>query len=220
MDSTHWNEFKFRDDDIIIATWAKAGTTLVQKIVAQLIFKGDTEELLVAETSPWLDMRLPPLDQKLPGIEAQTHRRFLKTHLPLDALLFSLRAKYIYITRDGRDCVWSTYNHHLHLNDFFYDAANALPDFGPVHERSRTEDMREYFYDWLTLGGYPFWPFWENIRGWWAARNLPNVYFLHFQYAAPVYQSDFASMTRSMKPGKTDFPAVPGFTRNNVRRWN
>ena len=27
FDSTIWNEFQFRDDDIVIATYAKAGTT-------------------------------------------------------------------------------------------------------------------------------------------------------------------------------------------------
>jgi hypothetical protein len=49
-------------------------------------------------------------------VEAQTHRRFLKTHLPLDALVFSPKAKYIYIGRDGRDVVWSMYNHHANAN--------------------------------------------------------------------------------------------------------
>jgi aryl sulfotransferase len=38
MDSTYWNDFKFRDDDIIISTYAKAGTTWMQQIVSQLIF--------------------------------------------------------------------------------------------------------------------------------------------------------------------------------------
>jgi aryl sulfotransferase len=27
FDSTIWNEFQFRDDDIVIATYAKSGTT-------------------------------------------------------------------------------------------------------------------------------------------------------------------------------------------------
>ncbi len=40
FDSTIWDEFEFRDDDIIIATYAKAGTTWLQQIVSQLIFKG------------------------------------------------------------------------------------------------------------------------------------------------------------------------------------
>ncbi len=181
MDSTYWNEFSIRPNDIFIATWAKAGTTWVQQIVAQLVFNGETEDLSVSDISPWVEFRLPPWQDKLPGIEAQTHRRFLKTHLPLDALVFSPQAKYIYIARDGRDCVWSMYNHHLHMNDFFYDGIKSLPDFGPLVEPPRTDDMREYLYDWLNLEGSPFWPFWENIRTWWAARNLPNIYFLHFQ---------------------------------------
>jgi hypothetical protein len=56
FDSTIWNDFRFRDDDIVIATYAKAGTTWVQQIVAQLLFGGDPE-LAVAEMSPWLDLR-------------------------------------------------------------------------------------------------------------------------------------------------------------------
>jgi aryl sulfotransferase len=103
FDSTYWNYFEFRDDDIVIATYAKAGTTWVQQIVAQFVFNGETEGMPVGEISPWLDLRLPPLEVKLPDIVAQKHRRFLKTHLPVDALLFSPKAKYIYIARDGRD---------------------------------------------------------------------------------------------------------------------
>ena len=41
MDSTFWNDFVFRDDDIIIGTWAKAGTTWVQQILSQIIFNGE-----------------------------------------------------------------------------------------------------------------------------------------------------------------------------------
>ena len=40
VDSTIWNEFKFRNDDIIIDTYSKSGTTWVQQIVAQLLWKG------------------------------------------------------------------------------------------------------------------------------------------------------------------------------------
>jgi hypothetical protein len=41
MDSRIWNDFTFRDDDIVIATYAKAGTTWTQQIVGQLVFRGD-----------------------------------------------------------------------------------------------------------------------------------------------------------------------------------
>jgi aryl sulfotransferase len=123
FDSTIWNDLQFRDDDIIISTYAKSGTTWMQQIVAQMLL-GPDPELEVAEISPWLDLRVPPKAVKLPMVEAQTHRRFLKTHLPLDALVFSPAAKYIYIGRDGRDVVWSMYNHHVNANEIWYEALN------------------------------------------------------------------------------------------------
>ncbi len=82
FDSTVWNDFRFRDDDIIIATYAKSGTTWMQQIVAQLLFNGK-EGLEVAEMSPWMDLRVPPKEVKLQMVEAQTHRRFVKIHLPV-----------------------------------------------------------------------------------------------------------------------------------------
>ena len=69
FDSTTWNDFPFRDDDIIISTYAKSGTTWVQQIVSQLLFNG-TEDLPVAEMSPWMDLRVPPKEVKLPMVEA------------------------------------------------------------------------------------------------------------------------------------------------------
>ena len=110
IDSTVWNDFKFRDDDIIISTYAKSGTTWMQQIISQMLFAGDTEQDTQA-MSPWIDLRVPPKEVKLPAVEAQTHRRFVKTHLPVDALVYSPKAKYIYIGRDGRDVLWSLYNH-------------------------------------------------------------------------------------------------------------
>ena len=179
FDSTIWNEFQFRDDDIVIATYAKSGTTWMQQIIAQLLFDGDPE-LAVAEISPWLDLRVPPKEVKLPYVEAQTHRRFLKTHLPVDALVFSPRARYLYIGRDGRDVVWSLYNHHANANQLWYDALNETPGrVGPPIERP-TEDLRQYWNDWLARDGFPFWSFWDNVRTWWQIRNLPNVRFVHF----------------------------------------
>ena len=180
FDSTIWNDFAFRDDDIIISTYAKSGTTWVQQIVSQLIFNGQAG-LPVAEMSPWLDLRVPPKHIKLAEIEKQTHRRFLKTHLPVDALVFSPKARYIYIGRDGRDVVWSMYNHHANANQAWYEALNDTPGrVGPPIERP-PESIRQYFHDWLARDGHPFWPFWENIRSWWEIRALPNLLLLNFE---------------------------------------
>ena len=179
FDSTIWNDFDFRDDDIIIATYAKSGTTWVQQIISQLLFNGE-EGMDVAAMSPWLDLRVPPKEIKLAEVAAQRHRRFIKTHLPVDALVFSPQAKYIYIGRDGRDVVWSMYNHHTTANANWYNALNLTPGLvGPPIDKP-VESVRQYFHDWLEKDGHPFWPFWENIRSWWTIRNLPNVFMLHF----------------------------------------
>jgi len=179
MDSTRWNEFRFRDDDIVIATWAKAGTTWTQQIISQLIFRG-AEDIPVTDLAPWLDLRIFPLDELMTGLEVQTHRRFVKTHLPVDALVFSPKAKYIYLARDGRDVLWSMHHHHASMTEQFFDAVNNTPGLvGPSLGPPRN-DIVAYFHEWLDGDGFPFWPFWSNIQSWWDIRHLPNVLLLHF----------------------------------------
>ncbi|MFT5675654.1 MAG: aryl sulfotransferase [Paraglaciecola sp.] len=134
----------------------------------------------VAEMSPWVDLRIPPKEVKLPILEAQTHRRFMKTHLPVDALVFSEKAKCIYIGRDGRDVLWSFYNHHSTANKGWYEALNETPG-RVVPPIEPPLSIIQYYRDWLNKDGYPIWPCWENVHSWWQIRNLPNVLFLHFE---------------------------------------
>lgn len=207
FDSTIWNDFRFRDDDIVIGTYAKAGTTWVQQIVAQLLFDGE-RDLETAEMSPWMDLRIPPKEVKLAKVEAQTHRRFLKTHLPVDALVFSQKVKYIYIARDGRDIVWSMYNHQSNANDAWYDALNNTPGrVGPPIERP-PESILQYFDDWLEKDGYPWWPYWENIRTWWDIRELSNVKLMHFA----DLKADMPGMIREI----ADYLEIPV----NEEKWD
>lgn len=174
-----WDGFAVRDDDIVIATYAKSGTTWLQQIVGQLVFDGRAD-VATAELSPWVDLRVPPREVKLPQIEAQTHRRFLKTHLPVDALVFSPEAKCIYVGRDGRDMIWSMPNHHINANRMWYDALNDTPGgVGPGIGRPPADPV-ECFQEWFARDGYPFWPYWGNLRGWRAIRDLPNVLLVHF----------------------------------------
>ena len=146
--------------------------------VSQLIF-GGAEGINVHQLSPWVDLRiLPP--QVIAGLEGQTHRRFVKTHLPVDALVFSPRAKYIYIGRDGRDAAWSFFNHHYNATDeYFREYNEGAIHGGPTLERG-TGDVHEFYTQWFSRNGFPMWPFWDNVRSWWAMRDLPNVMLLHF----------------------------------------
>jgi aryl sulfotransferase len=178
MNSTVWNDFKFRNDDVIIATYAKSGTTWTQQIVGQLIFAG-AEGIDVPTLSPWVDMRIMP-PEAIRGLEAQSHRRFVKTHLPADAMIISPKAKYIFVGRDGRDVVWSLYNHFIKAKPELYDMLNNTPGrVGPEIGRPPAS-VHEYYKQWFDGDGYPLWSFWENIRTWWEVRHLPNVKLVHY----------------------------------------
>ena len=63
--------------------------------------------------------------------------------------MFSPQAKYIYIARDGRDVIWSLYNHHANATEDWYQALNDTPGrVGPPIPRP-PDDIRQYFRDWL-----------------------------------------------------------------------
>lgn len=179
MDSTRWDDFPFRDDDIVIATWAKSGTTWLQQIVGQLIFEG-AEGVGVGDIAPWLDMTLIPKEGIFSALDAQTHRRFIKTHLPANSLVIAPKAKYLYVARDGRDAIWSAYNHHANLTEELIELADALPGAEDYQWGPRPDDIRQYFHQLLDRDSNPWWPFWPHIQSWWEIRELPNVLLLHF----------------------------------------
>jgi aryl sulfotransferase len=179
LDSTIWNEFPYRDDDIVISAYSKSGTTWVQQIVAQLIWPG-AEDINVSEVSPWLDCRFPSREERLKMVEDQTHRRFIKSHLPVDTLVFSPKANYIYIGRDRRDVLWSLYNHHRNMKKEVIQAIDSVPGrVGPPLGEAPSSVI-EYFRDWLKRDGYPWWPYWNHLLSWWEIKDLPNVMLFHF----------------------------------------
>ncbi len=64
FDSTVWDDLTFRNDDIVVATYAKTGTTWTQQIVAQLLY-GGAEDIDIFSLCPWLDFRMPPKEENL-----------------------------------------------------------------------------------------------------------------------------------------------------------
>jgi hypothetical protein len=144
IDSRPWNDFAMRDDDIVIATWAKAGTTWMQQIVGQLIFKDDPNRYGQHE-SPWIEIRLR--EGEAEHAAAQTHRRFLKSHLPIESIVCSPKARYIYVGRDGRDCYWSFHHHRL---NFLPRRASASAASTPTNRRS---DIRTPRSEWRSTTG-------------------------------------------------------------------
>lgn len=187
IDSTRWETFKPRADDIVVATSIKAGTTWTQAMVANLLFPDQSFPAPVWELNPWIDFRGVPLEMIMDGLDQQTHRRCVKTHLPIDALPFYPQLKYIYVGRDGRDVAMSLWNHHAKYSAQAYAEANETPGLvGDVFPKP-PQDFHLYWREWCTKGwfewendGYPFWSHLQNVQSWWDYRDLPNILFMHY----------------------------------------
>lgn len=190
IDSRRWARYRPRPDDIIIATSPKCGTTWTQQIVSSLVFQ-DAAPRPIPEISPWPDARFRlPLEQLAAALEAQNHRRFLKTHLPIDGLPLYDEVRYIHVARDGRDAALAMHNHY----GGFTEAHLALLDriglddsvVGRPYPRL-PRDPGAYFRLWLTTpavegqsDGLPSPSFFDLEVGYWAERRRPNLLLVHF----------------------------------------
>ena len=187
-DSRRWASYKPRDGDVIIATAPKVGTTWMQQIVSLLIFQS-REPRPLGQTSPWIDCRFRgPVELMLDSIEAQTHRRFLKSHLPLDALPIYDEVRYIHVARDGRDACMSLLNHY---KSFSQEALDSFDKIGlsdetinrPFPRTPKTE--REFFLYWIAgREDEPTSPMSDNFlsleRAFWKERRRPNLLLVHY----------------------------------------
>ena len=126
LDSTRWDDVVPRPDDIVITTSLKAGTTWTQRIVSLLVFQTTRLPNTLHWVSPWPDARFIMTKAEMTGIvEGVEHRRFLKTHLPLDGLPYWPSTKYVYVGRDTRDVFMSMWNHVRAYTPFARELLNS-----------------------------------------------------------------------------------------------
>lgn len=180
-DSGRWETFQRRPDDVFVCTSYKAGTTWTQMICAQLLLDGKFDGALTY-TSPWLEANTHPTEELFARLERQPHRRFIKTHTPLDGIPYFEDVTYLFVARDGRDVFMSMENHLHNMRDpaeVTGDPSMAMPPYA--------DDTNELFRDWLTRGsfdfeqdGYPFWSHFRHAQSFWDHRHLPNIHFFHY----------------------------------------
>jgi aryl sulfotransferase len=199
-DSRRWNQFEPRDGDIVIATFAKCGTTWTQRIVDLLVHQSP-EVRPFMDISPWLDSTIfNPIEEDLATLEAQTHRRYIKSHLPFDALPVWDTVKYIHVGRDGRDARLSWQNHESGFTPEFgaiiatqAQAVTAEHGEAPSAPPPRPpENPRDYLLHWfgelesqLAAQGQPiasrFGPFFFGFeQTFWRERHRPNLLLVHY----------------------------------------
>tara|TARA_B110000503_G_C7169827_1_gene423783 strand:+ start:3865 stop:4749 length:885 start_codon:yes stop_codon:yes gene_type:complete len=186
LDSTRWSLISDRAGDIVIASPYKSGTTWMQNIVLHLIFQ-DYEHKEINKYSHWVENRLTPIPVLIEQLESQTHRRCLKTHLPVDGIGERANSKFLVLGRDPRDVFVSLWNHYRNYSDNFYnDVNNTSIRIGPPLERC-PNDIKEFWNLWLTKGafpwqseGYPHWSYFDNIQQWWNLRHQENICLIHY----------------------------------------
>lgn len=189
FDSRRWAGYRSRPDDIVIATYPKCGTTWMQRIVGMLVF-GSPDPRAVMEISIWPDMRMAPIEAVEERLEAQTHRRFLKAHLPFDALPIHDEVRYVHVARDGRDAALSFHNQMLQFVPEFRGRLDAIGRADSLLARPYPEPLEDpaaFFHRWMTEGsqagatdGLPLPSYFDFEHSWWKARDRDNVLMVHY----------------------------------------
>jgi aryl sulfotransferase len=169
-DNSRWEGFVHRAGDIFVCTPPKAGTTWMQTIVASLLWPNGDTPGVVGIISPWLEARFDPVDEILQRLEAQQHRRCVKTHSPAEAIPWFPTGSYIAVGRDWRDGLMSFDNHLTHMrSDIILDGSNepGRPEY--------SGDVHELFEWWMAEASY-----FTIIGQWWERRHEPNVVLVHY----------------------------------------
>ena len=173
-DTDRWKNFQHRPDDIFICTPPKCGTTWTQAICAMLVFGKVDHGIQSSQSSPWIDAQFAPIDEYLAQIEKQTHRRYIKTHTPLDGIPYFPECSYLVVCRDPRDVYCSNLNH----RDNMTDEELAFNVF---------TSGENSFRDWITREQEP--GGWDKqslqlvthfLQTYWDSRELPNVHLFHY----------------------------------------
>src|SRR5690349_5042298 len=161
-DSARWDGFRFREGDIVISTAPKCGTTWLQMMCGLLIFQDASFDRPLAEISPWLDIVSRPRAQVHALLDAQRHRRFIKTHTPLDGLPLDDRVTYVCVGRDPRDVGVSWDNHWANANADTFFAARAetegvddLEKLIALDPPVMAETLEDRFWHWIENPAAP-----------------------------------------------------------------
>ena len=154
-------------------------------ICALLIFQTPDLPAALTTLSPWLDMRIRPVDEVFAQLAQQRHRRFVKTHTPLDGLPSDTGVTYLAVGRDPRDVAVSLHHHGDNLDRGVI--ARLLGEHpseaGAAAERPNDRAM---FLAWMANQDSPLENL-DSLRGltWqqsvaWSRRQDSDVVLLHY----------------------------------------
>jgi len=160
------------------------GTTWTQMICALLIFQTPELPAPLGRLSPWLDRVIYSREAVYSRLDCQHHRRFIKTHTPLDGIPVDPRATYIVTARHPLDTAVSLYHHRNNLNLARQRQLAGQPE--PTEPEPPRKPLREWLPDWIDHDADPraeldslpgvMW----HLSDAWARRAEPNVLLVHY----------------------------------------
>ena len=190
-DSARWERFPFRADDVIISTPSKCGTTWMQMIVGMLLIDRTDLGAPISSISPWLDMLIRTDEEVFGLLERQRHRRFIKTHTPLDGLPRLSSVTYITLIRHPLDVAMSDLDH---ADNERFDrlvelrraaVGSEAPAEGALDAAPQEPDA---YLRWFIdndveptgSGPYGLADYCNQVLTYWNARREPNVHLFHY----------------------------------------
>ncbi|MFT7594653.1 MAG: aryl sulfotransferase [Paracoccaceae bacterium] len=169
-DSTRWDAYAPRVGDIVVSTPAKSGTTWTQSILALLISGDPLVDAQTSMKSPWIDINIRDVAEVMARLEAQDHRRQVKTHTPFDGIPIWDELRYVTVYRHPIDAHFSYRKH----------AANMTLDLGKeLYPEDPSESFR-IFLQGTHYEGASLWAIVEHFRSTLDLEPRENLIRLHY----------------------------------------
>eukprot|EP01095_Lingulamoeba_sp_RSL-Kostka_P017532 TRINITY_DN917_c0_g1_i2.p1 TRINITY_DN917_c0_g1~~TRINITY_DN917_c0_g1_i2.p1 ORF type:complete len:300 (+),score=68.61 TRINITY_DN917_c0_g1_i2:80-979(+) len=161
MYDTICEKVPFQDNDVIISTYPKSGTTWTQNILYHLLHDDPIpSELNITDIIPWHETNKDACKHVLTD-----PFRCFKSHLdwPMTFKPENVNVKYIYVCRNGKDVAVSMFHHARGFKEFGYDG-----------------DWDDWFERYMA-GHVEFGKWADHCVSWWEVKDQDNVLFLFYE---------------------------------------
>ena len=169
-----WDDFSLRPGDIVLSTPPKCGTTWSQAMLMMLIHGEAVHDRDIWRTSLWLDCAFRDQVEIAAKLDAQTHRRCIKSHTPMDGIAYDPEAIYFAVYRHPIDVHFSMQTHVSNMEADFMDYL-IDGDTETLFERFLTAPSTDTGTDDLSLAAIIH--HYESFAKW---AHLPNVHLFHY----------------------------------------
>lgn len=153
--------YKAQPDDIFLCTFPKSGTTWAQVILYALTHNGEAFDSNMAEyfaSTPTLEQ----VGER--GIKSMRQPYVIKTHLPLNRISYSEKAKYVCIIRNPKDVCVSYYY-------FLLKMVDAEPD----------KTSFDAFFEAFLSGNIHFGNYFDHLHAIWQRKDNTNIFLTSYE---------------------------------------